>query len=131
MQLFPTHSSPKFIRHHDRLPESFQVLQSCSACWKNVSQATGLLLTCNPNNSPQTKGASCISLGLVWRPPFWDFTPNTVGEVAQRARCGYSPCPVAVDLDPFTVGFQPGKSIADPPSKQYNCAGRNYFGQAR
>ena len=32
--------------------------------------------------------------------------PNAVGGVAQRARCGYSHCPVAVDLNPFTEQSQ-------------------------
>lgn len=107
MQLLPTHGSPKFIRHRARLPESFQVLQSCSACWKNWGWATGFLLTRNLNNSLKTRGASPISFGLSPRSPFsWDFMPNTVGAVAERARCDYSPCPVAVDLDPITKRSQ-------------------------
>lgn len=54
-QMLPTHSSPKFIRHHTRLIESFQVLQACSARWKNQRQATGFLITHNPRNILETR----------------------------------------------------------------------------
>lgn len=103
--MLPTHSSPKFIRHHARLIESFQVLQACSACWKNQRQATGFLITRNPRNI-LNKGVSYpLPLGLLQGLTgeiSQDFMQNVVRAGAQRARHRYSPCPVVVDLGAFT-----------------------------
>lgn len=105
MQLLPRHSSPKSIRHHARLQKVSRCSYPALHAGKVEAKPLGFCSHTILITASKQGGASPISLGLAQRLPIsWDFMPNAVGAVTQRARCG--PCPVAVDLDPFTERSQ-------------------------
>lgn len=60
-----TNHDAKKTLYYSKLPESFQVLQTCSAYWKNQGQATGFLLTYNSNNNLKPGVPHPFPLGLL------------------------------------------------------------------
>lgn len=86
-----------------------QVLQSCSARWKNQGQATGFLLTYNPNNNLKPGIPHPFPLALLQGLLYpGNSCQKPIGAVAERERerCDFSPHPPVVNLDPFTEQSQ-------------------------